>query len=145
MFTLSYVLYNKKNRQNAYFNCVSTNTGIIMGLLFVNLNNNDDEIRTNNTFVQLPKFKKKVLLGFVIAVAQFDSFFQSLALDYSKRVKFVVKDITDSKPITLFGETLTSNNRYVKNFELLNFSRVFVFLLTMFRYYRNYQLEASIK
>ena len=88
------------------------------------LNNNEDEIRTNNTFVQLPKFKKKVLLGFVIAVAQFDSFFQSLALDYSKRVKFVVKDITDSKPITLFGETLTSNNRYVKNFELSNFSRV---------------------
>ena len=52
---------------------------------------------------QLPKLKQQYLLGFVVAVAQFDKFFQSLALHYNKRVTFNVKDVTSTEPITLFG------------------------------------------
>lgn len=87
------------------------------------VNDTLDKASADSSMAQLPKLKQQYLLGFVVAVAQFDKFFQSLALHYKKRVKFNVKDVTSTEPITLFGEVVTSHNRYVKTFNLSNFSR----------------------
>jgi CHASE1-domain containing sensor protein len=85
---------------------------------------NFNKTKTEVTVAQLPKLKQQYLLGFVVAVVQFDDFFQSLALNYNKRVKFNVKDVTTTEPVTLFGEAETSHNRYVTIFNLPNFSRM---------------------
>jgi CHASE1-domain containing sensor protein len=88
------------------------------------VDNNTSKKRAGNIASQLPVFKQQFLLGFVIAVVQFNDFFQSLASDYNEKVTFFVKDITEGEPVILFGEATLSNNRYVKSYNLPMFSKM---------------------
>ncbi len=63
------------------------------------------------------------LIGFVVAVVQFDRFFKQLAQEKSKQVSFFVQDISLSEPYTLFGQPLLTANRYSQTIELSISSR----------------------
>ena len=64
------------------------------------------------------------LLGFVVAVVQFDSFFQRLANEQKQKVNFHIQDISNNEPFTLFGQVLTTKNRHVDRMVLPVFSRL---------------------
>ncbi|TYK64607.1 CHASE domain-containing protein [Colwellia echini] len=64
------------------------------------------------------------LLGFVVAVVQFDAFFERLTKDKSLDVNLLIQDVSNSaKPITLFGHTFPTTNRNVDTKTISFFSR----------------------
>jgi CHASE1-domain containing sensor protein len=67
---------------------------------------------------------KNKLSGFVVAVAQFDRFFERLALKKGQEISFFVQDVSNTEPFTLFGQALPETNRYVETITLPIFSRV---------------------
>lgn len=71
----------------------------------------------------LPLNKDGSLLGFVVAVVQFDSFFQRLAEEKSQQVIFHIQDISSLEPYILFGHTLPTVNRHVDRFTISVLSR----------------------
>lgn len=73
---------------------------------------------------KLPLEEKGSLLGFIVAVVQFDTFFQRLANDKSQQVTFKVQDVSSPLPFTLYGHALSTKNRYVESTNLSVFSRV---------------------
>lgn len=73
---------------------------------------------------KLSLIKKEKLLGLVIAVVQFNDFFEQLAQEKSAEVSVFIQDITANEPITLFGQLLPSVNRHVDTITLQVFSRL---------------------
>ncbi|TMM41986.1 CHASE domain-containing protein [Colwellia ponticola] len=73
---------------------------------------------------KLSLITKEKLLGLVIAVVQFDRFFEQLAQEKSAKVNIFIQDITADEPITLFGQLLPSVNRHVDTLTLSVFSRL---------------------
>jgi CHASE1-domain containing sensor protein len=61
--------------------------------------------------------------GFIVAVVQFDRFFDNLTLAYDQRVKINVEDVTDSIPLLIYGQSLISINRHTDVSELSVHSR----------------------
>lgn len=78
---------------------------------------------TENTVSKLPLAEKGQLIGFVIAVVQFDQFFEKLAQEKRKQVNFSVQDVSGSEPYTLFGQPIVTANRYSQTIELSTWSR----------------------
>jgi CHASE1-domain containing sensor protein len=72
---------------------------------------------------KLPLFQKEHLLGFVVAVVQFGAFFQNLAQEKKEHVNLFIQDVSGSEPITLFGQALVNENRYVKMINMPVLSR----------------------
>lgn len=54
------------------------------------------------------------LLGFVIAVVQFEHFFKQISALESKGVTLFIEDVTDQEPYVLFGRQLNESYRYVE-------------------------------
>jgi len=67
--------------------------------------------------------KAEDLQGFVIAVAQFNDFFLQLAKQGQGDINFFIQDVTSYEPHALFGQALSSDNRYVESIMLDVFSR----------------------
>jgi len=63
------------------------------------------------------------LLGFVVAVVQFEDFFKHVASQKEWQVNFLVEDVSSNEPVALFGQTLLSTNRYVETINMKVFSR----------------------
>jgi CHASE1-domain containing sensor protein len=63
------------------------------------------------------------LLGFVVAVVQFDDFFQRVAKQKERQVSFLIEDVSSNKPVTLFGQALSSTNRHIETINMKLFSR----------------------
>jgi CHASE1-domain containing sensor protein len=55
------------------------------------------------------------LLGFVVAVVQFEDFFQQLSSLNSDSIALFIEDVTSSDPYTIFGQQLNTNFRYVNS------------------------------
>jgi len=64
------------------------------------------------------------LLGFVIAVVQFDNFFQRLAKQKEQEVSLYIQDISSHEPFTLFGRQISTTNRHTETIKIEVFSRV---------------------
>ena len=90
--------------------------------IFSPVENTDSSLRTGQFKRSLTQQAK--LSGFVVAVAQFDHFFEQLALKKAHEVSFFVQDISNSEPFTLFGQALAVTNRHVEIITLPMFSRV---------------------
>jgi CHASE1-domain containing sensor protein len=63
------------------------------------------------------------LFGFVIAVVQFDDFFQQLAKKKEKEVSLFIQDISSNVPATLFGQQAQTPNRHTITIAIEVFSR----------------------
>ena len=72
---------------------------------------------------RLSIIKKDKLLGFVVVVAQFDEFFQRLAIQKEKQVSFFIQDVSSNQSFTLFGQVLPTANRYADIITIEMFSR----------------------
>jgi signal transduction histidine kinase len=70
--------------------------------------------------------------GFVIAVVEFDRFFDKLSLAYDNRVKINVEDITDNIPVRVYGEDLIHVNRHTDMIELSVYSRTWLININEF-------------
>lgn len=64
------------------------------------------------------------LLGFIVAVVQFDTFFQRLAKQKESQVSFFIQDISTHEPVTLFGQKAFIPNRHAKTITIEVFSRL---------------------
>lgn len=73
---------------------------------------------------KLSIIKKGKLLGFVVAVAQFDGFFKRLAEQNEQEVSFFIQDVSTNKPLTLFGHAFPKVNRHVDTMTIEVFSRL---------------------
>ena len=72
---------------------------------------------------RLALLQKGHLRGFVVAVVQFEDFFQSLAKKKEQQVKIFIQDISSNEPITLFGQALPRANRHVETINLAILAR----------------------
>ncbi|WP_057832202.1 CHASE domain-containing protein [Colwellia sp. TT2012] len=73
---------------------------------------------------KLSIIKADKLIGFVVAVVQFDRFFQQLAKQQDQDVSFFIQDVSSHQPFTLFGQALPSANRYMETINMEVFSRL---------------------
>jgi CHASE1-domain containing sensor protein len=64
------------------------------------------------------------LVGFVIAVVQFDAFLQGLAKQKEQQVSFFIQDISNHEPVTLFGQKTATPNRHFNMITIEVFSRL---------------------
>ena len=98
-----------------------------LGILFskaVFLPLEDNEPTDNNGQKKLSLIKEGKLLGFVMAVAQFDHFFKRLAQQKEQEVSFFIEDVSSSKTFTLFGQAFPTVNRHVEIITVEVFSRL---------------------
>jgi len=58
--------------------------------------------------------RDKDLLGFVIAVVQFESFFELISPEKSDNVSLFIEDVTTQEPFVLFGKKLNESYRHVE-------------------------------
>lgn len=105
------------------------------GVLFSTgvLNNKQDELAVNSIKPLNALASKKLnlkqinkvedLKGFVVAVAQFNDFFQRLAQQGRGDISFFIQDVTSYEPYVLFGQALSYENRHVESIMLDVFSR----------------------
>ena len=63
---------------------------------------------------KLSIIKADKLLGFVVAVVQFDDFFHQLARQREQEVSFFIQDVSNQQTFTLFGQALPTANRYTE-------------------------------
>jgi len=68
--------------------------------------------------------QEEQLQGFVVAVIQFERFFQRLANQKAHQVNFFIQDISSFEPFTLFGQSPPTANRHAESIEMQIFSRV---------------------
>ncbi|WP_246058273.1 CHASE domain-containing protein [Litorilituus lipolyticus] len=71
---------------------------------------------------KLPK-KQDDLLGFVVAVVQFDDFLRQIDEEKQNIVKFTIQDVSSSEPYVLFGKALDLENRLRRRVEIPVLSR----------------------
>jgi CHASE1-domain containing sensor protein len=83
---------------------------------------NDSPKETGHQKLSLTKEGK--LLGFVVAVVQFERFFLDLAQQKEQEVSFFIQDVSNAEPIIFFGQALPSENRYVDTISVEIFSRL---------------------
>jgi len=79
---------------------------------------------------KLSVLDKGELLGFVVAVVQFDSFFQHLAKQKEQQVSFFIQDISSNEPIILFGQKASTPNRHTETISVEVFSRLWQISIT---------------
>lgn len=72
---------------------------------------------------KLSIIKADKLLGFVVAVVQFDDFFHQLARQREQEVSFFIQDVSNQQTFTLFGQALPTANRYTEIINMEVFSR----------------------
>ncbi len=84
----------------------------------------DNEVMGDYGKQKLSIIKKGELLGFVVAVAQFDGFFKRLAEINEKEVSFFIQDVSSNKAHTLFGQAFPKVNRHVDTMTIEVFSRL---------------------
>ena len=84
----------------------------------------DNEVMSDYGKQKLSIIKKGELLGFVVAVAQFDGFFKRLAEINEKEVSFFIQDVSSNKAHTLFGQAFPKVNRHVDTMTIEVFSRL---------------------
>ncbi len=97
------------------------------GMLFsVAIFSKQQEIQEDMAISQnkLSVLNRGELLGFVVAVVQFDTFFQSLAKQKEQQVSFVIQDTSSHEPVILFGQKLSTPNRHTKTITIEVFSRL---------------------
>ncbi|OUR79380.1 histidine kinase [Colwellia psychrerythraea] len=97
------------------------------GMLFskaVFLPPEDNKLSGNYAQQKLSIIKNGKLLGFVVAVAQFDRFFKRLAQQKEQEVSFFIQDVSSSKPHILFGQAFPTVNRHVDTITIEVFSRL---------------------
>lgn len=58
------------------------------------------------------------LLGFVIAVVQFENLFQHILSLKTDKIDLLIEDVTSSVPFVLFGQQLNDNHRHVEGVNL---------------------------
>ena len=73
---------------------------------------------------KLSLIKEGKLLGFVVAVVQFDRFFGRLAQQKEQEVSFFIQDISNGKTHILFGQALPTTNRHIDTISIEVFSRL---------------------
>ncbi|PKG86007.1 histidine kinase [Colwellia sp. 75C3] len=73
---------------------------------------------------KLSLIKEGKLLGFVVAVVQFDRFFGHLAQQKNQEVSFFIQDISNGKAHILFGQALPTANRHIDTISIEVFSRL---------------------
>ena len=83
-----------------------------------------NELASNEAQQKLSIIKEGKLLGFVVAVAQFDSFFEQLAQQKEQEVSFFIQDVSGSQPLSLFGQAFPTVNRHVDTITIEVFSRL---------------------
>lgn len=64
------------------------------------------------------------LLGFVVAVVQFENFFSKITKHASSDIDFFIEDVSSAQPYILFGKQLSDSNRYVEQFYFNVYSRL---------------------
>lgn len=84
----------------------------------------DNEATDDYAKQKLSIIKKGELLGFVVAVAQFDGFFKRLAEQNAQEVSFFIQDVSSNKALTLFGQAFPKVNRHVDTMTIEVFSRL---------------------
>lgn len=97
------------------------------GMLFstaIFSNTPDDNSNERVVFKKLPSSQTGRFLGFVVAVVQFDPFFQRLAKEKNQQVSLFIQDITNSEPFALFGQKIPEVNRHFDTFTIPMFSRI---------------------
>lgn len=86
--------------------------------------------RGSNKFInssgqkKISLIKKDKLLGFVMAVVQFEHFFQRLAEKKEQEVNFFIQDVSNNEPFTLFGQAPPTANRYSETIIIEVYSRL---------------------
>lgn len=83
-----------------------TNLGVLFVTAIFSANSNQKQDRD------------KDLLGFVIAVVQFESFFELISPDKSDNVSLFIEDVTTQEPFVLFGKKLNESYRHVEQTSL---------------------------
>ena len=81
----------------------------------------EDKLASHN---KLSVLNKGELQGFIVAVAQFDTFFQRLAKQKEQQVSFFIQDLSSYEPAIIFGQKASKSNRYTKNISIEVFSRL---------------------
>lgn len=97
------------------------------GLLFSNAIFSPSQQRNltvNSGQKKLPLKTEGKLLGFVVAVAQFEHFFQNLAKQKEQDVRFFIQDVSSNEPFTLFGQEILTSNRHADTITITVFSRL---------------------
>lgn len=85
-----------------------------LGILFVSAVFSDSKGKQTEVELDSPDD----LLGFVIAVVQFQSFFQHISLSQADKIDLFIEDVTSPVPYILFGSKLNDSHRYVESVNL---------------------------
>lgn len=95
------------------------------GVLFTKAVFKHKERKFTNRELNYEKPKKQhELLGFIVAVVQFDELLQKLDERKNTKVKFMIQDVSVVEPYLLYGKTLIRDNRLYDYSELSVFSRL---------------------